>query len=77
MLLHKLQAMPQVRVQDEAPGTAALWHNMAALGTPSPRVWMDAYLAAFAISSALQMLTIDKEFKNFVPHGLDLSLIQA
>jgi uncharacterized protein len=77
LLLHKLQAMPQVRAQDEPPGTTVMWHTIAALSTPSPKVWMDAYLAAFAISGDLRMLTIDKDFQNFLPHGLNLTLVQA
>ena len=73
--LHKLQAMSQVRFQDEPAGTTALWHSIAALNTPSPRVWMDAYLAAFAISGGLQLLTTDKDFKAYERHGLALTLI--
>ena len=73
--LHKLLAMSQVRFQDEPAGTTAMWHSIAALNTPSPRVWMDAYLAAFAISGGLQLLTTDKDFKAYERHGLALTLI--
>jgi toxin-antitoxin system PIN domain toxin len=75
--LHKLQALPQVHVQDEPRGTTAIWHSIAALNTPSPRIWMDAYLAAFAISGGLRLLTIDKDFKTYERHGLILTLIEA
>lgn len=43
--------------------------------TASPKLWMDAYLAAFAIAGGLRMLTLGWHFKNFVPHGLDLNLM--
>ena len=76
-MLHKLQAMPQVRADDEPPGTTMLWHSLAPMETPSPRVWMDAYLAAFAISGGLQFLTADKDFNAYQRHGLALTLIEA
>ncbi len=70
-----LLALPQVRERDEPPGTPALWHRLASLDTASPKVWMDAYLAAFAISGSMRMVTLDQDFKNFAAHGLDLMLI--
>ena len=76
-MLYKLQAMPQVRADDEPPGTTMLWHSLAATETPSPRVWMDAYLAAFAISGGLQFLTADKDFNAYQRHGLALTLVDA
>ena len=36
---------------------------------------MDAYLAAFAKSGNLRMVTLDRDFNNFVPQGLDLRLL--
>jgi predicted nucleic acid-binding protein len=36
---------------------------------------MDAYLAAFATAGGLRMVTLDRDFKTFVPHGLDLNLL--
>ena len=76
-MLHQLQAMPQVRADEEPPGTTMLWHSLAATETPSPRVWMDAYLAAFAISGGLQFLTADKDFNAYQRHGLALTLVDA
>ena len=74
--LHALQALRQVSVREEPRGTLALWHGMSALDSASPKVWMDAYLAAFAISGGLRMLTLDQDFRNFVPRGLNLALLQ-
>ena len=70
-----LQALPQVVWRDETPGVFAQWRTLAALDSASPKVWMDAYLAAFAIAGGLRMVTLDRDFKNFVPQGLDLALL--
>ncbi len=75
--LDALQALPQVSVQDEPSGVFALWRSMAAVPSASPKVWMDAYLAAFAVGGALRMVTLDSDFKNFVTHGLNLTMLQA
>ena len=72
-----LQALPQVALLDEPSGTVALWRTLAGLASASPKVWMDAYLAAFAIAGGLRMVTLDRDFKNFVPQGLDLALLTA
>lgn len=76
--LDALQALPQVTVRDEEPpGTFTLWRSLADRDTASPKVWMDAYLAAFAIAGGLRMVTLDSDFKNFVPQGIDLTLLNA
>jgi len=73
--LNALQALAQVGVRDEPAGALNLWHAMAARDSASPKVWMDAYLAAFATTGGLRLLTLDHDFKNFVPQGLDLLLL--
>lgn len=73
--LDTLQALPQVQFLHEPAGTFALWCRLATLESASPKVWMDAYLAAFAISGGLRMVTLDRDFRNFVPHGLELNLL--
>lgn len=73
--LDALQALPQVCLRDEPPGVSALWRAMASRATASPKVWMDAYLAAFAIGGGLRMVTLDADFKHFVPQGLSLVLV--
>jgi predicted nucleic acid-binding protein len=60
---------------DEPPGTVALWHRLAARDTASPKVWMDAYLAAFAITGRLDFVTLDRDFQAYEPHGLKLRLL--
>ena len=73
--LGALMALPQVCEREEPPGTLTLWHRLASLNSASPKVWMDAYLAAFAIGGGLRMVSLDQDFKNFVPNGLNLDLI--
>lgn len=41
------------------------WKTLALRGTSSPKLWMDAYLAAFALRSRLQMVTTDTAFSQF------------
>lgn len=73
--LDALLALPQVSERDEPPGMRALWHRLAARDTPSPRVWMAAYLATFAMAGGLRMVTLDHDFKAFAVEGLDLLLL--
>jgi len=75
LALSALQALPQVCEREEPPGVLLLWHRLATRDTASPNLWMDAYLAAFAIGGGLRMVTLDRDFKNFVPQGLDLNLL--
>lgn len=70
-----LRAHSSIVVHDEPPGTVALWHRLAAGDTASPKVWMDAYLAAFAISGGLSVVTLDRDFKRYEAHGLGLRLL--
>lgn len=73
--LNDFLSQPRNVFLDEPTGTRELWLKFAARDTPSPKVWMDAYLAAFAISSNLTFTTLDSDFTTFVEHGLDLNLI--
>ena len=74
-VLGALMALPQVCEQEEPTGTFSLWQHMAALNTASPKVWMDAYLAAFAISGGLGLTSLDLDFRKFATHGLKLNPI--
>ena len=68
--------LPNIRLIEEEPtGVRALWHRLAALPSASPKVWMDAYLAAFAIGHAVELVTLDSDFKRFVKDGLKLNLL--
>jgi predicted nucleic acid-binding protein len=45
----------------------------AVRGTASPKLWMDAYLAAFALAGRYAMVTTDAAFRQF--RGLDLLIL--
>ena len=77
MTLDCLLALPQVTWRDEAPGVFGKWCMLAAIDNASPKVWTDAYLAAFAMQAGLRMLSLDRDFANFVKQGLDLQLLGA
>ena len=73
--LNALLAMPQVCEREEPPGVFAQWQRLAACDTASPKVWMDAYLAAFALGGGLRLVTLDHDFKAYQRDGLDLILL--
>ncbi len=75
LALDALRALPQVAWCDEPPGVVTQWRALTTLDSASPKVWMDAYLAAFAMAASLRLITLDRDFKNFVPQGLDLVLL--
>lgn len=73
--LRALLALPQVCEREEPPGVRTLWHRLASRDTASPKVWMDAYLAAFAIGGGLRMVSLDYDLKGFEAQGLNLALL--
>lgn len=74
-LVTTLMQHPAIGFLDEPPGIEALWHSLACLDSASPKVWMDAYLAAFAIRRNTGFVTLDRDFQKFEKHGLDLRLL--
>jgi toxin-antitoxin system PIN domain toxin len=58
---------------EEPPGLEPLWKALAARSQASPKLWFDAYLAAFATAGGHQLVTTDKAFKQF--KGLDVLLL--
>jgi toxin-antitoxin system PIN domain toxin len=70
-----LLALPQILWLDEPPGLVDQWPALACLPSASPKVWTDAYLAAFAIGHDLELVTIDSDFKNFEKAGLNLKIL--
>lgn len=55
----------------QEPGTMeARWKRNADRGSASPKLWMDAYLAAFATAGGFKLVTTDtgfRQFKDFDP----------
>ena len=62
----RFQSVPHVVFRAEPDGLVPLWHRLAGLPSASPRVWMDAYLAAFAIQARLTLWTFDRDFGSIV-----------
>jgi toxin-antitoxin system PIN domain toxin len=58
---------------EEPPGLERRWKELAVRDTASPKLWMDAYLAAFALAAGDRLVTIDRAFQQFP--GLDLVLL--
>jgi len=70
-------ALPQVDVIDEPPELGRSWCQLGAIEQAAPKRWMDAYLAAFAITAGLPLISLDQDFRQFEPEGLTLQLLQA
>jgi toxin-antitoxin system PIN domain toxin len=58
---------------EEPAGLEPLWKELGRRNTASPKLWMDSYLAAFAVTAGCRMVTSDAAFKQFP--GLDLLLL--
>lgn len=56
---------PYVLYLDEDQGMEDQWKRFAARSTSSPKLWMDAYLAAFAMVMDLVLVTTDRAFTQF------------
>jgi toxin-antitoxin system PIN domain toxin len=63
----------QISWADEPSGLESHWKKLASGITASPKLWMDAYLAAFAITGGYQFVTTDRAFTQF--KGLNLLLL--
>ncbi|HEY8961111.1 MAG TPA: PIN domain-containing protein, partial [Luteolibacter sp.] len=61
--------------RDETTNLTGLWGDLGGLDSASPKIWMDAYLAAFAILHEIEFVTFDRDFKRFEPAGLKLRLL--
>ncbi|HEX5368823.1 MAG TPA: TA system VapC family ribonuclease toxin [Dehalococcoidia bacterium] len=60
---------------EEPAGLEPFWRAFSRRRTPSPKLWMDAYLAAFARAGSYQLVTTDRDFRQF--DGLDVLLLGA
>ena len=72
-ILDGFMASPSVPFLAEPRDLFARWRTFADLPSASPKRWMDAYLAAFAVEAGLGFVTADKDFAAFP--GLDLTLL--
>lgn len=77
-ILANWMTQAHIRCLDIEPeGTRELWLELAAIPSASPKVWMDAYLAALAIRAELPFATLDADFRRFESAGLQLYLLTA
>jgi toxin-antitoxin system PIN domain toxin len=60
---------------EEPRGLEATWKKLASGSKASPKLWMDAYLAGFAMTGGHRLVTTDKAFKQF--KGLDLLVLSS
>ncbi len=66
----------RVELIAEPPGLTALWPRLALRNNTSPKLWTDAYLAAFAIAAGCRLVTFDGAFRQFERDDLDLLLLE-
>ena len=71
-------------MEDDATGFAQageglepVWRELAVGDKPALKLWMDAYLAAFAFTSGMRLVTLDEDFRDFEIHGLNLWLLAS
>lgn len=58
-------ADPRFEMQPEAEGLGVYLRQYTADGRVSPKLWQDAYLAAFARAARLRLATFDRGFRQF------------
>ena len=66
-------ALDEVHWADEPADLDRTWTALAARQTASPKLWMDAYLAAFSINAGTCLVTCDKAMKQFT--GAEVVLV--
>jgi len=67
--LAKVYDDPAVSRVDEPAATRSLWLELADRSQAAPNIWMDAYLAAFAIALGAEMVTFDSGFSVYQKRG--------
>lgn len=58
---------------DEPRGLDTRWKQFTSRDSASTRLWMDAYLAAFAVAGSCRLVTHDSGFRQFA--GLDVLVL--
>ncbi len=56
---------PRIVFAEEPANIELLWRSLTQNKTFSPKVWNDAYLAAFALAANLELFTLDKGFTQY------------
>lgn len=71
--LAQLMTLPSVAYREEPAGLDPMWQRLGALPSMSTKVWMDAYLAAFATAGGLELMTLDQGFSRFA--GVSVTIL--
>jgi toxin-antitoxin system PIN domain toxin len=56
---------PRVRFADESADLESIWREYTRGQAFSPKVWNDAYLAAFARTARYELVTFDRGFRQY------------
>jgi len=68
-----LAADPRVVYLEEPPGLTAVFKSLTQISRPAHNRWTDAFLAAFALGSGLEVVTFDADLTGFA--GLSVRLL--
>jgi len=74
-VIERFMADERITFAHEPEGVEEAWKAFTLRDTNSPKLWMDGWLAAFALRSDFQMVTTDKAFSQF--KGLKLQVVKA
>ena len=55
----------RIRFAHEPSGLGPVWRGLSGGSTRSPKAWTDSYLAAFAQVSGMQLVTMDRAFRQY------------
>lgn len=64
-LFDSFLADPRISFASEPRNLESHWKTFTARNTASPKLWMDAYLAAFALAGGHRLITTDHAFSQF------------
>ncbi len=62
----------RIFIEIEPAGIEAEWRKLTNDESFSPKIWNNAFLAAFAKTASLQLVTFDKGFRRYAGLNLDL-----
>ncbi len=65
LLYDEMLQDPQIVFVSEPVGIESHWRQYTQRRSFSPKVWNDAYLAAFARAAGLELVTFDKGFRQY------------
>jgi hypothetical protein len=74
-IYHTYRNLPIIRFQPEADTLETTFAALTSDQALPHRLWTDAYLAAFAISSGARLVTFDLDFERF--SNLEMLLLKA